>query len=32
MWYWAMRSEDLAKFSQAFSGGSLKLQSWGLAI
>lgn len=32
MWYWCMRAEDLANFSQAFSGGSLKLQSWGLAI
>jgi hypothetical protein len=32
LWYWCMRSEDLANFSQAFSGGSLKLQSWGLAI
>jgi hypothetical protein len=32
MWYWVMRADDLAQFSQAFSGGSLKLQSWGLAI
>jgi hypothetical protein len=32
IWYWAMRVDDLAQFSQAFSGGSLKLQSWGLAI
>ncbi len=32
LWYWAMREEDLARFSLAFSGGSLKLQSWGLAI
>jgi hypothetical protein len=32
LWYWAMRADDLAQFSKAFSGGSLKLQSWGLAI
>jgi hypothetical protein len=32
MWYWVLREEDLARFSQAFSGGALKLQSWGLAI
>jgi hypothetical protein len=32
LWFWAMRETDLARFSQAFSGGSLKLQSWGLAI
>lgn len=32
LWYWAMMADDLAQFSQAFSGGALKLQSWGLAI
>jgi hypothetical protein len=32
LWYWAMRADDLARFAKAFSGGSLKLQSWGLAI
>lgn len=32
LWYWTMREDDMARFSQAFSGGSLKLQSWGLAI
>lgn len=32
LWFWCMRSEDLANFSKAFSGGSLKLQSWGLAL
>lgn len=32
LWFWAMREQDMAQFSQAFSGGSLKLQSWGLAI
>jgi hypothetical protein len=32
IWYWVLREEDLARFSQAFSGGALKLQSWGLAI
>jgi len=32
LWYWAMRADDLAQFSKAFSGASLKLQSWGLAI
>ncbi len=32
LWYWVLRQEDLARFSLAFSGGALKLQSWGLAI
>jgi hypothetical protein len=32
LWHWVMRADDLSKFSLAFSGGSLKLQSWGLAI
>lgn len=32
LWFWVMRESDLARFSKAFSGNSLKLQSWGLAI
>lgn len=32
LWFWVMRESDLIRFSKAFSGNSLKLQSWGLAI
>lgn len=32
LYYWVMRESDLVRFSKAFSGNSLKLQSWGLAI
>lgn len=32
LWYWVMRSEDLSRLAKAFSGNSLKLQSWGIAI